>query len=75
MVLDLGDSCKCIIAGLNRPLHWKVRFQNLFSNREPWVKKSVDEEFDVPMGCHNGAEVWDLVEVYILNLLTTVTRK
>ena len=47
----------------------------LFNNKEPWLKKSGNEEFDVPMGCFDGAEVCKLVGVYILHLLRTVMRK
>ena len=28
----------------------------LFYNNEPWVKKTGDEDFDVTMGCNNGAK-------------------
>ena len=47
----------------------------LFNNKETWLKKSGNEEFDVPMGCFDGAEVCELVGVYILHLLKTVMRK
>ena len=47
----------------------------LFNDREPRLKKSGNEEFDVPMGCFDGAEVCELVGVYILHLLRTVMRK
>ena len=33
----------------------------LFNNGEPWVKKNGDEDFDVPMGSYDGAEVCELV--------------
>ena len=39
------------------------------------TEKSGNEEFDVPMGCFDGAEVCDLIGVYIMNLLRTVMRK
>ena len=42
---------------------------------EPWLKKCGNEEFDVPMGYFDGAEVYELVGVYILHLLRTVMRK
>ena len=29
----------------------------LFHNQEPWVKQDGDEDFDVPMGCCDGAEI------------------
>ena len=47
----------------------------LFNNKEPWLKKIGDEEFDVPMRCFDGAEVCKLVGVNILHLLITVMRK
>ena len=47
----------------------------LFNNKESWLKKSGNEEFDVPMGCFDGAEVCELVGVYILHLLKTVMGK
>ena len=41
----------------------------LFQNSEPWVKKSGTEDFYVPMGCYDGAEVCELVGSYMLNQL------
>ena len=47
----------------------------LFNNNEPWIKKSGEENFDVPIGCYDGAEVCELVGRYILNKLKNVTNK
>ena len=47
----------------------------LFNNKEPWLKKSGNEESHVPMGCFDGGEVCELVCVYILHLLKTIMRK
>ena len=47
----------------------------LFNNKEPWLKKIGNVEFDVPVGSFGGAEVCKLVGVYILHLLRTVLRK
>ena len=47
----------------------------LFSNNEPWVKKTGEENFDVPMGCYDVAEVCELVRTYILNKLKSITNK
>ena len=47
----------------------------VFHNKDPWLKKSGNEEFDVPMWCFDGAEVCELLGVYILHLLRTVMRK
>ena len=38
----------------------------LFSEKVPWVKKERDSDFDVPMGCYDGAEVCEIVGSYIL---------
>ena len=39
------------------------------SHREkPWVKKNGEEDFDVPMGCHNGAEICELVGTFIVKI-------
>ena len=47
----------------------------LFTNKEHWLNKSGNEEFDVPMGYFDYAKVCELVVVYILHLLRTVMRK
>ena len=47
----------------------------LFNNREPGLKKAANEEFDVPMGCVDGAEVCELFGAYVLHLLRTAMRK
>ena len=38
----------------------------------PWVKKKRDKDFDVKMGCYDGAEVCEIVGSYILNLLGNI---
>ena len=39
------------------------------------LKKSGNEELDVPMGCFDSVEVCDIVGVYMLRLLKSVMRK
>ena len=29
----------------------------LFHHEQPWMKKNEEEEFDVQIGCHDGAEI------------------
>ena len=41
----------------------------LFNNKNTWLKKSGNEEFDAPVGCFDDAEVC------IMHLLRTVMRK
>ena len=47
----------------------------LFQNYKPWVKKDGNEDFDVPMGCYDGAEIFELVGSFILNQLGSVIDK
>ena len=47
----------------------------LFNEKITWVKKDGSEDFDVPMGCFDGAEVCELVETFILNKLKNVFQK
>ena len=47
----------------------------LFNKKKPGLKKSGNEECDVPVGYFNWARVCKLVRVYILYLLRIVMRK
>ena len=39
------------------------------SHREkPWMKKNGEEDFDIPMGCHNGAEICEHVGTFIVKI-------
>ena len=46
-----------------------------FEGSIPQIKKSGDEEFDVPVGCFDGAEICKLVWTYIQSKLTNITNK
>ena len=41
----------------------------LFHNNEPWMKKNGNKDFDVAMGSNDGAEVCELVGIYLLSLI------
>ena len=47
----------------------------LLSNGEPWVKKDGDENFDVPMGCYDGAETCELIGTYLLYQINNVKKE
>ena len=47
----------------------------LFHNKLPWEKKSGDPDFDVPMGCYDGAEICKLVGIFILNKVSNIMDK
>ena len=42
----------------------------LFFNDEAWKKKDTDSSFDVTMGSFDGAELCELIGIYIQSLLT-----
>ena len=44
----------------------------LYNNHEPWKKKGIDSCFDVTMGSYDGAEVCELVGIYLLSLLANI---
>ena len=46
----------------------------LFSKGEPWLKKT-SKNFDVTMGAYDGAEVCELVGLYILNKLESLINQ
>ena len=47
----------------------------LYNNYEPWKKKDTDSCFDVTMGRYNGAEVCELVGIYLLSLPANIIDK
>ena len=55
------------ICRLEKPFFLKVR--------HPGLKRVVDEDFDVPVGCFDGAEICELVGTYIQSKLTNIMSK
>ena len=47
----------------------------LFHESVPWVKRSGNEDFNVPMGSYDGAEVCELVGAFLLNNLGHIIDK
>ena len=47
----------------------------LFWQDSTWVKKKGDKDFDIPMGCYDGAEICELVGIYIQNKLCKLMNK
>ena len=41
----------------------------LFNKDKPWIKREGNGLFDVTMGSYDGAEICELVGIYILNIL------
>ena len=67
IITNIDDDQLSIIAESRKTL--------LFKNNEPWVKRTGEENFDIPMGCYDGTEVCELVGTYISNKLNDVTNK
>ena len=47
----------------------------LFHHKEPWMRKNGEEEFDVPMRCHDGPEICELVGTFILNKINLIMQE
>ena len=47
----------------------------LFNDSQPWLKKFGSEDFDVPIGCFDGAEVSELVGSFILTKFYDVLQR
>ena len=47
----------------------------LFHYEKPWMKKNGEEDFDVPMRCHEGAEICELVGTFILNKINFIMQE
>ena len=47
----------------------------LFDKETPWIKRGSQENFDVTMGNHDGAETCELVGCYILSILAERINK
>ena len=43
-----------------------------YNNQEPWKKKNTDSCFDVTMGSYDGAEICELVGIYLLLFLVSI---
>ena len=47
----------------------------LVHNNQPRERKSGDPDFDVRMGCYEGAEIFELVGIFILNKVSNIIDK
>ena len=46
-----------------------VRKSRLFNHGKPWIKNNNSDLFDATMGSYDGAEICELVDLFILNRL------
>ena len=47
----------------------------LLYHEEPWMKKNEEDDFDVPMGCHNGVEIYEVVGTFILKKINPTMQE
>ena len=66
-IVDILDKSLSIIMQSQKTL--------LCSENVSWLKKERVEDFDVPMGCYDGAEVCEIVWSNILTLLGNILDK
>ena len=59
-----------LISEKEKEVIFHCRKSLLFHNGEPWVKKNGNANFDVAMGSNDGAEICELVGIYILYLIS-----
>ena len=52
----------------------RARKTLLFNDSKPWFKKFGNEDFIVPVGCFDGAQVCELVGSFILTKLCDVLQ-
>ena len=47
----------------------------LFNNNEPWIKREGDKNFNIPMGCLDGAELSEITGTYMLTEISNVMNQ
>ena len=47
----------------------------LFHHKEPRKKQNREEDLDILMGCHDGAEICKLVSTFILNKISPIMQE
>ena len=50
----------------------QARATLLFHQGEPWIKQNDTDDFDVPMGSYDGAEVCELIGTYMLSQVNQI---
>ena len=68
--MDWANKIVCFTP-VQRDIILKSRHSLLWNKGVPWKKKG-DSDFDVPMGSYDGAEICDLVGLYMLSKLQNI---
>ena len=66
--------CYTSISSKDTDIILHARKSLLYNNDEPWVKKG-ESNFDVSMGAYDGAEVCELIGIFMLSLLSKHINK
>ncbi len=59
----------------HKTIIYHARNSLLFNNKTPWVKRNNQSFFDVTIGSYDGAEICELVGLFILNELSKTLGK
>ena len=62
------------ITGQEEEVIWHARKSLLFGEGSTWLKRD-GRQFDVTMGSYDGAEICELVGLYMLDLLSNIFNK
>ena len=60
-----------VISDLDLKIIMTSRETYLFSNENPWAKTGEKSKFDVPMGSFDGAEICELIGLFMMNKITS----
>ena len=63
------------ISDQHKTIIYHARNSLLFNNEKPWVERNNQSMFDVTMGSYDGAEICELVGLFILNELSKALGK
>ena len=66
----MQEHLQILVAEKKKPL-CTVENSLYFNDTDIWIKKEVNKDFDVTIGSFDGAEVCELVGLYILHTLST----
>ena len=72
--LNLHDNSSRFLIMIYRSL-CRPKKPLLFESTTAWIKESGDEDFEIPMGCFNGAEISELVRTHIESKLINIMNK
>ena len=77
LLYNSTEFAKKVTTVSDNDIHNIMQSRKLYSlmKKKPWVKRGGGEDFDIPMGCYDGAEVFELVGSYLLKKVSNIVDK